>query len=44
MLTIKVLGPGCPNCKNVRQAVQMMGLQAEIIKVADYNQIMNYNI
>lgn len=48
MLTIKVLGPGCPNCKKVesivRQAVQMMGLQAEIIKVADYNQIMNYNI
>lgn len=48
MLNIKVLGPGCPNCKKVetivRQAVQMMGLQAEIIKVADYNQIMNYNI
>mgnify|MGYP000698819885 CR=1 FL=1 len=48
MLTIKVLGPGCPNCKKVeaitRQAVQMMGLQAEIIKVTDYNQIMNYNI
>jgi small redox-active disulfide protein 2 len=48
MLTIKVLGPGCPNCKKVetivRQAVQMIGLQAEIIKVTDYNQIMNYNI
>lgn len=48
MLTIKVLGSGCPNCKKVeaivRQAVEMMGLQAEIIKVTDYNQIMEYNI
>ena len=48
MLTIKVLGSGCPNCKKVeaiaRQAVGMMGIQAEIIKVTDYNQIMEYNI
>lgn len=48
MLTIKVLGSGCPNCKKVesiaRQAVEMMGLQADIIKVTDYNQIMGYNV
>ena len=48
MLTIKVLGSGCPNCKKVeaiaRQAVDMMGMQAEFIKVTDYNQIMEYNI
>jgi len=48
MLTIKVLGSGCPNCKKVeaiaRQAVQAMGLEAEVIKVTDYNQIMEYNI
>jgi len=48
MLTIKVLGSGCPNCKKVeaiaRQAVDMMGMQAEFIKVTDYNQIMEYSI
>jgi small redox-active disulfide protein 2 len=48
MLTIKVLGSGCPNCKKVesiaRQTVEMMGMQAEFIKVTDYNQIMEYNI
>jgi len=48
MLTIKVLGTGCPNCKKVeaiaRQAADMMGMQAEIIKVTDYSQIMEYAI
>jgi small redox-active disulfide protein 2 len=48
MLNIKVLGSGCPNCKKVetiaRQAVSHMGLQAEIVKVTDYNQMLEYNI
>jgi small redox-active disulfide protein 2 len=48
MLTIKILGSGCPNCKKVeaitRQAVETMGMQAEFIKVTDYNKIMDYNI
>ena len=48
MLTIKILGSGCPNCKRVEaiahQAVQTMGMQAEFIKVTDYKQIMEYNI
>lgn len=48
MLTIKILGSGCPNCKRVEaiahKAVEMMGMQAEFIKVTDYNQIMQYNI
>lgn len=48
MLTVKILGSGCPNCKKVeaiaRQAVQSMSLEAEVIKVTDYNQIMEYNI
>jgi small redox-active disulfide protein 2 len=48
MLTIKVLGPGCANCKKVeaiaRQAVNNIKTQAEIVKVSDYNKIMEYNI
>ena len=48
MLNIKVLGSGCPNCKKVemiaRQAVDHMGIQAEFVKVTDYNQITNYDI
>jgi small redox-active disulfide protein 2 len=48
MLTIKVLGSGCANCKKVeaiaRQSVETMGIPAQIVKVTDYNQIMEYNI
>ena len=48
MLTIKVLGSGCANCKRVEQIVHKvvdeMALQAEIIKVTEYSEIMKYNI
>jgi len=48
MLTIKVLGSGCANCKRLEQiahkVVEDMSMQAEIIKVTDYNDIMAYNI
>jgi len=48
MLTIKVLGSGCANCKRLeqiaRKVVEDMSMQAEIIKVTDYNDIMAYNI
>ena len=48
MLTIKVLGSGCANCKRVeqiaRKVVAEMSLEAEVIKVTDYNDIMAYNI
>jgi small redox-active disulfide protein 2 len=48
MLTIKVLGSGCANCKRVeqiaRKVVTGMSLEAEVIKVTDYNDITAYNI
>jgi small redox-active disulfide protein 2 len=48
MLTIKVLGSGCANCKRVeqiaRKVVEEMSLDAEIVKVTDYADIMAYNI
>jgi len=48
MLTIKVLGPGCANCKKVeevtRRAVSDLGIPAEIIKVTDYGAITKYPI
>jgi small redox-active disulfide protein 2 len=48
MLTIKVLGPGCQNCKNLeavaRKAVTNFGLEAEFIKVTDWPEIKKYPI
>ena len=48
MLTIKVLGSGCANCKRVEQIVHKvvdeMTLQAEVIKVTEYPEIMKYNV
>lgn len=48
MLTIKVLGPGCNNCKQVesvaRKAAAMMSMEAEFIKVTDWAEIRKYPI
>jgi len=48
MLTVKILGSGCENCKKVeataRKAVASMGLQAEIVKVIDWVEIKKYPI
>ena len=48
MLTIKVLGSGCANCKRLeqiaRKVIADMRIEADVIKVTDYNDIMSYNI
>lgn len=48
MLTVKVLGSGCENCKKVeataRKVVATMGLEAEVVKVTDWAEIKKYPI
>ena len=48
MLTIKILGSGCENCKKLaylaERSVKHLGIEAEIIKVTDYKDIMAYNV
>ena len=48
MLTIKILGSGCANCKQLAALAQLAaertGTPAEFIKVTEYPEIMKYNI
>ena len=48
MKYIKVLGTGCPKCKttynNVLQAVKEAGVEAEVEKIEDIQEIMKYNL
>lgn len=48
MLTIKILGAGCPNCKKVeeisRKAAGGLGVEAEFVKVTDMAKITGYPI
>jgi small redox-active disulfide protein 2 len=47
-MIIKILGSGCANCKRLEQlahkVVDQLGLQAELIKVTDMNEIWAYPI
>ncbi|WP_430867457.1 thioredoxin family protein [Demequina aurantiaca] len=47
-MIIKVLGPGCANCKNLeratREAIAGLGLDATIEKVEDYAAIAGYGV
>ncbi len=48
MLTIKVLGSGCENCKRLeataRKVVSQLSIQAEVIKVTEHSEIMKYHL
>ena len=47
-MEIKVLGSGCPNCKrllaNVEQAVKETGIEARVIYVTDYMEIVKSGV
>lgn len=48
MKTIKILGMGCPKCKQteavVNEAIKGLGIEAKVIKVEDIRQIMQYHV
>lgn len=48
MVTIKILGSGCANCKRLeqiaRKVVEEMSIQADVVKVTEYPDIMAYGI
>ena len=48
MKKIQVLGTGCPKCKKLAeiadQAAKESGIQYELIKVTDINDIMNFGV
>jgi len=47
-MKIKILGTGCPKCKkleeNAREALDNAGKKAEIIKITDINEIVDYGV
>lgn len=48
MKTIKILGSGCAKCKtlyqNTLEAVKQTGIEAEVIKIEDFQEMMKYNV
>lgn len=48
MMEVKVLGPGCSNCRKlyevVEKALRQSGLAANLTKVEDYQEIMRYGV
>ena len=48
MLTVKILGSGCANCRKLeavaREAATGAGLQADFVKVTDMKTIMAYDL
>ena len=48
MLSIKILGTGCPNCNKLeeeaKKAVANLGIEADFEKVTDFQKIMEFDI
>ena len=48
MMTIKILGPGCMNCKTLErrtmEALAALNVQADMEKVEDLDRIVSYGI
>ena len=48
MLTVKILGTGCPNCKRLealsREVAETLALEADFVKVTDISEIMGYGV
>lgn len=48
MLTIKVLGPGCANCRKVEEIVREtaagLGVQVDVVKVTDATEIVEHGV
>jgi small redox-active disulfide protein 2 len=48
MKTVKILGPGCANCRKLeaiaRDAAASAGVEAEFVKVTDMNDILAFDI
>ncbi len=47
-MKVQILGSGCPNCKrleaNAREALQALGINAEIEKVKNIEDIMSFGV
>ncbi len=47
-MKIQILGTGCPKCekttKVVKEVVEELGIETEIEKVTDLNEIMTFNV
>jgi small redox-active disulfide protein 2 len=48
MVTIKVLGSGCANCKRLEQiankVIQNLAIDANLVKVTDFQEIMDLGV
>lgn len=48
MKQIKILGTGCSKCKstynNVIEALNLLDIQADVIKIEDIEEMMKYNV